>query len=239
MEQCQKTIDQYDDDATTPINLDHCGEVMDKVSEPYQQEINGKKQCMNVYDVRLVDDWPACGMNWPPDLPDVYSFLRVSFAPSFSECALTVQRSDVVSALHAGIKDSAWVECSNRVSSELSNRESFASVQYIPGILEKGVQVLMFAGADDLICNYKGIELMCDAMTWNGETGWDVGHLPPIRIQAYSQDALTDNWYMNDTQVGTWRTSRNMTYAKVFESSHMVRHLPLNHCPLELTPGRL
>jgi len=33
---------------------------------------------MNVYDVRLVDDWPACGMNWPPDLPDVYSFLRVS-----------------------------------------------------------------------------------------------------------------------------------------------------------------
>jgi carboxypeptidase D len=32
---------------------------------------------MNVYDVRLVDDWPACGMNWPPDLPDVYAFLRV------------------------------------------------------------------------------------------------------------------------------------------------------------------
>jgi carboxypeptidase D len=33
---------------------------------------------MNVYDVRLVDDWPACGMNWPPDLSDVYTFLRVS-----------------------------------------------------------------------------------------------------------------------------------------------------------------
>jgi carboxypeptidase D len=32
---------------------------------------------MNVYDVRLVDDWPECGMNWPPDLPDVYTFLRV------------------------------------------------------------------------------------------------------------------------------------------------------------------
>lgn len=33
---------------------------------------------MNVYDVRLVDDYPACGMNWPPDLSDVYTFLRVS-----------------------------------------------------------------------------------------------------------------------------------------------------------------
>ena len=33
---------------------------------------------MNVYDVRLTDDWPACGMNWPPDLPDLYAYLRVS-----------------------------------------------------------------------------------------------------------------------------------------------------------------
>lgn len=40
--------------------------------------VNGKKMCMNVYDVRLMDDWPACGMNWPRDLPDVYDFLRVS-----------------------------------------------------------------------------------------------------------------------------------------------------------------
>lgn len=32
---------------------------------------------MNIYDVRLVDDYPACGMNWPPDLADVYPYLRV------------------------------------------------------------------------------------------------------------------------------------------------------------------
>ena len=39
--------------------------------------LNGKKVCMNVYDTRLVDEWPACGMNWPPDLPDIYEYLRV------------------------------------------------------------------------------------------------------------------------------------------------------------------
>jgi carboxypeptidase D len=33
---------------------------------------------MNIYDVRLTDEEPACGMNWPPDLSDVYSFLKVS-----------------------------------------------------------------------------------------------------------------------------------------------------------------
>lgn len=52
--------------------------------------LNGKKTCMNIYDVRLVDDWPACGMNWPPDLPDVYQFLRVSF-PAFNGKPRNVQ----------------------------------------------------------------------------------------------------------------------------------------------------
>jgi carboxypeptidase D len=42
---------------------------------------------MNIYDVRLVDDYPACGMNWPPDLADVYPYLRVR--PAYvSLCAL-------------------------------------------------------------------------------------------------------------------------------------------------------
>ena len=33
--------------------------------------------CMNVYDVRLLDVSPACGMNWPPPLPDVATYLGV------------------------------------------------------------------------------------------------------------------------------------------------------------------
>lgn len=34
--------------------------------------------CMNVYDVRLYDEVPACGMNWPPGLQEVTSYLDVS-----------------------------------------------------------------------------------------------------------------------------------------------------------------
>lgn len=34
---------------------------------------------MNIYDIRLMDDSPACGMNWPPDLVDVYAFLAVRY----------------------------------------------------------------------------------------------------------------------------------------------------------------
>jgi carboxypeptidase D len=43
--------------------------------------------CVNVYDVRLKDEIPACGMNWPYALTNVTSYLRVRSllpAPWFS-----------------------------------------------------------------------------------------------------------------------------------------------------------
>lgn len=149
--------------------------------------------CMNIYDVRLTDESPACGMNWPPDLTDVYDFLR---------------RKDVVSSLHADMHVPAWTECSSRVSSQLRNHKSPASVRLLPGILEAGVRVLMFAGAEDLICNYVGIERMIDALEWNGQKGFG--------------NATMEKWSLNGTDVGEWTDARNMSYVKVFDASHMV-----------------
>ena len=34
---------------------------------------------------------------------------------------------------------------------------------------------MIFAGDQDLICNYVGLENMMQSMTWNGETGLGVG----------------------------------------------------------------
>lgn len=56
----------------------------------------------------------------------------------------------------------------------MKNQNSPAAVHLIPGIIEKGVKVLMFAGAEDLICNYVGIENMVEAMEWNGAKGFGV-----------------------------------------------------------------
>ena len=36
------------------------------------------------------------------------------------------------------------------------------------------MEVLLFAGDQDLICNYVGIENLIQAMTWNGATGLGV-----------------------------------------------------------------
>jgi carboxypeptidase D len=38
---------------------------------------NVQDGCLNVYDVRLRDSYPSCGMSWPPDLADVTPYLRV------------------------------------------------------------------------------------------------------------------------------------------------------------------
>lgn len=38
---------------------------------------NSPQGCINMYDVRLRDSYPSCGMSWPPDLTDVTPYLRV------------------------------------------------------------------------------------------------------------------------------------------------------------------
>jgi carboxypeptidase D len=69
------------------------------------------------------------------------------------------------------------VECSNRVASELRLKSSPAAVALVPSILNAGVQVMFFAGAEDLICNYKGIERMISGIEWAGNKGFMVGYL--------------------------------------------------------------
>ena len=42
--------------------------------------VKGELRCMNIYDIRLDDVVPACGMNWPPDLVDIGTYLKVSLS---------------------------------------------------------------------------------------------------------------------------------------------------------------
>jgi len=82
----------------------------------------------------------------------------------------------VIQALHASKKETAWVECNNQVSTSLELRKSPASIGLIPGIIDKGVKVMLFAGDEDLICNYKGIERTIARLDWGGEQGLGVSN---------------------------------------------------------------
>lgn len=83
------------------------------------------------------------------------------------------QRKDVISALHAAAKSESWVECLGRVGMEMNDRLSASSITLLPSVIER-IPVLLFAGDQDFICNYMGIESMIKSMTWNGEKGLGV-----------------------------------------------------------------
>lgn len=93
-----------------------------------------------------------------------------------------MQRKDVVRALHADAKAESWTECASRVGQAFYNHESASSITLLPGVLSR-IRMLLFAGDQDLICNYVGIESVISAMTWNGETGLGVSRqsfFPPL-----------------------------------------------------------
>ena len=77
---------------------------------------------------------------------------------------------------------------------------------------------MLFAGDQDLICNYVGIEALISALTWNGGTGLG-------KVQ-------TQSWAVDGTPAGTWVTSRNLTYVKVWN----VPSMPLNFPRLKCDP---
>lgn len=79
----------------------------------------------------------------------------------------------MVTALHAESKDSAWTECSGRVGSVLRSKKSPAAVALLPGILDK-IPVMLFAGDQDVICNYVGQEKLLEKLKWQGATGMGV-----------------------------------------------------------------
>ncbi|KAK7427855.1 Cell death protease [Neonectria magnoliae] len=159
---------------------------------------NGDDACINMYDVRLKDSYPSCGMNWPPDLKYVGPYLR---------------KLDVVSALHVSEqKNTGWQECNGAVGSAFNTRNSKPSIDYLPDLL-KEVPILLFSGAEDLICNHVGTEEMLNNMKWNGGKGFEVtpGNWAPRR-----------DWTFEGESAGFYQTARNLTYVLFYNSSHMV-----------------
>jgi len=187
-EDCVSLINEIEGE---PIHVDACDGVMQTVVDEPGGADEKAGLCFNVYDVRLKDETPACGMNWPYDLKNITSYLR---------------RPDVVNALHAQAKSEAWVECEGRVQRQLKGKIAPSSVTVLPRVVEK-IPVLLFAGDQDLICNYVGQESLIQSLTWNGATGLGA--------------VETQTWTVGDAPAGTWVSSRNLTYVKIFNASHM------------------
>lgn len=158
--------------------------------------------CYNMYDVRLRDTSPSCGMQWPPDLGGLTAYLR---------------RHAVVSALHVSDgKNTGWEECRGAVGTAFRAVKSKPSEQLLPDLLNQ-VPILFYSGFEDLICNHVGTERMIDSLEWGGGKGFEVtpGNWAPRRTWTFEGDVA-----------GFWQEARNLTYVLFYNSSHMV---PFDH----------
>ncbi|KAJ7098658.1 Alpha/Beta hydrolase protein [Mycena belliarum] len=174
-----------------PITAPKCEGLLLDVTAVRQKVVDGKSMCINIYDVRYDDVMPACGMNWPPDIKPITTYL---------------DRPEVVNAFHADRHPGSWVECRGRIHQEFHERLSNSSITVLPKVLAR-IPVLIFAGDQDLICNYVGLESMIQAMDWNGAKGLGT--------------VQTESWSVAGSPAGTWVSSRNLTYTKIFNASHM------------------
>ena len=155
-------------------------------------------KCVNMYDVRLTDSYPSCGMAWPPDLVHMNPYLR---------------KKEVTEALHVGPdKHAGWTECAGAVSDSFKARNSKPSIHLLPDLLTQ-VPIILFSGDKDLICNHLGTESLIHNMEWNGGTGFELspGTWAPRR-----------DWTFEGDPAGYYQEARNLTYILFYNSSHMV-----------------
>ncbi|KAK9455859.1 Alpha/Beta hydrolase protein [Dipodascopsis uninucleata] len=188
------------------IDVPSCEYILDLILE-LSQDTSKKdgKTCRNMYDIRLYDKFPACGANWPNDLEFVTPYLR---------------DPEVVQALHIKPeKKSGWVECAGAVSKAFTAKKSRPTIEMIPSLL-KQIQVLMFNGDQDIICNHLGNEDAISNMQFNGGTGFEES---PGGVWAPRLP-----WYYDNEITGVYQSARNLTYVLVYNASHMVpTDLPL------------
>ena len=72
----------------------------------------------------------------------------------------------------------------------------------ITPLLEAGIQVMIYAGVEDFICNWLGNERWVDALPWSGDVQW--------RLQQ------AQGWVLgNATQAGSVRQLGNLAFVKI------------------------
>ncbi|KAF7294558.1 Carboxypeptidase [Mycena indigotica] len=84
------------------------------------------------------------------------------------------------------------------------------STGHLAALLDHGVQVLLYAGSSDFICNYVGIERLARGLEWSGQEEFAA---EPLR------ELLVDG-----VAVGEMREFHGLTFASVWNAGHMVPH---------------
>ena len=78
----------------------------------------------------------------------------------------------------------------------------------LPPMLDAGIEVMIYAGVEDLICNWLGNYRWVNSLPWVGAEAWATSELKP--------------WFVDGSQAGEVRQVKGLTFVKVAGAGHMV-----------------
>ncbi|KAM3302957.1 serine carboxypeptidase-like [Capsicum chacoense] len=101
-----------------------------------------------------------------------------------------------------------FVSCSSSVYRALKTDWMKNPEVGIPSLLEDGINLLVYAGEYDLICNWLGNSNWVHAVEWSGQKGF--GAAPSVSFS------------VEDEEKGVLKNSGPLTFLKVYDAGHMV-----------------
>lgn len=149
-------------------------------------QIVGASNGINYYDVRKQCDGDLCY-----DFSNVENFLN---------------QDSVREAL--GVGDIEFVSCSSTVYDAMLMDWMKNFEVGIPALLEDGINLLVYAGEYDLICNWLGNSRWVHEMEWSGKKGFTA--------------APNVTYIVDGVKAGLMQTHGPLTFLKVNDAGHMV-----------------
>ncbi|XP_014514444.1 serine carboxypeptidase-like [Vigna radiata var. radiata] len=107
-----------------------------------------------------------------------------------------------------GVGDIAFVSCSSTVYQAMLVDWMRNLEVGIPGLLEDGINMLVYAGEYDLICNWLGNSKWVHAMEWSGQKEFVSSPEVPFTV--------------DDSEAGLLKTYGPLSFLKVHDAGHMV-----------------
>lgn len=107
-------------------------------------------------------------------------------------------------------KVESFSSCSNAVGLAFNRRldEIAPGPYYIAGLLERGINILIYVGTYDWICNWVGNLHWVEALEWRGQ-------------EAYNAVPVSE-WFVDEEKAGITKGWKGLTYATVEGAGHMV-----------------
>ncbi|CAA7390845.1 unnamed protein product [Spirodela intermedia] len=137
---------------------------------------------------------------------DIRKQCEGSLCYDFSNMEKFLNQNTVKNALGVGELD--FVSCSPTVYEALITDWMRNLEVGIPALLEDGIQLLIYAGEYDLICNWLGNSRWVHSMEWSGQEGFASSSSVPFIVDG--------------AEAGSLKTHGPLSFLKVHDAGHMV-----------------